>query len=458
MKETRKVSGIAMLPFLVFIVIYLGAGIILNAQGVDMAFYQFPAPTACLIGVIVAFLMFKGTVDEKFKNFAEGVGGEDIVIMCMVYLLAGAFATVAKTMGGVDSVVNLSLSILPSSVVTAGLFLVACFMALATGTSMGTLSALAPIGIGVVEATGLSMPLMMGAIIGGCMFGDNMSFISDTTIAATRSQGCEMRDKFKLNLTIAMPAAVLTFVLLLIFGRTNGAAEIAVGAYSIVKVLPYLAVIILALIGMNVFVVLTLGIVLCGAVGLAMGDLTVISLAQAIYNGMTGMAEVFFTSIFVGGLAKMVEKEGGINWLLDKIRAFIKGPKSAELGIAAMVSLTDMAIANNTVSIIVDGPIARGICEEYKVDPRRSASLLDLFSCVMQGAIPYGAQILMVGSLTAGAVSAMDVIPCLWYQGLLAVFAIISIFVPFADGVIKKDPWNFEHWMPESKVKELNKK
>ena len=446
--ETSKESALALFPFLLFIIIFIGAGVITGD------FYAFPAPTACAIGIIVAFLMFQGTVTEKFTTFAKGVGHEDIVIMCMIYLLAGAFSTVSKEMGGVDSVVNLGLSVLPASVVTAGLFVIAAFMSTATGTSMGTLSALAPIGIGVVEATGLSLPLMMGAIIGGSMFGDNLSFISDTTIAATRSQGCGMRDKFKVNLLVALPAAVITFVLLLFFGNTTGSADIAVGSYNIIKVLPYLSVIVLALIGVNVFVVLTVGIVFSGAIGMLMSGMTFISFAQAIYNGMLGMMEVFLTSIFIGGLAELVKANGGIQWLLNHIQKFIKGPKSAEIGIAAMVCLTDAAIANNTVSIIVDGPIARGICEEYKVDPRRSASLLDMFSCVMQGAIPYGAQILMVGSLTAGAAGAFDVISCLWYQGLLAVFGIISIFVPFADGVLKKNPWNFEHWCPESELKE----
>ena len=436
MKETRKSSALALFPFALFIIIYLGAGIILNSQGVDMAFYQFPAPTALLLAIIVAFLVFKGSIDDKCKTFCEGVGGEDITIMCMIYLLAGAFAQVAKDMGGVDSVVNLGLSVLPASVMTAGMFVIACFMSLATGTSMGTLSALAPIGIGIVDVTGLNLALMMGAIIGGSMFGDNLSVISDTTIAATRSQGCEMRDKFKVNMTIALPAAIITCILLLIVAR-GGSGSVDVGSYSLIKVVPYVIVIILSLIGMNVFAVLTVGILLSGAVGFLFADMSILSFAQAIYNGMLGMMEVFLTSIFIGGMAKMVEKEGGINWLLDKVTMFVKGPKSAEVGIAAMVCLTDAAIANNTISIIVDGPIARGICEEYKVDPRRSASLLDLFSCVMQGAIPYGAQILMVGSLTGGAVSAMDVIPCLWYQGLLAVFAIVSIFVPFADSAIK---------------------
>lgn len=452
--RNNKGRGTALLPFILFIVIYLGAGIILDIKGVEMAFYQFPAPTACLFAIIAAFIMFKGSINEKFEVFASGVGNIDIVTMCMIYLLAGAFSAVSNEMGGVDSVVNLGLSILPSNVVIAGLFVIAAFMSTATGTSMGTISAIGPIGVGVASAINMNMALTMGAIIGGSMFGDNLSFISDTTIAATRTQGCEMRDKFKTNFTIAIIAAAITIVLLLLAGRTDAAAALEIGEYSIVKTLPYIAVIVLALSGMNVFAVLTIGIAFSGFVGMLDG-MTILAFAKAVYSGMLSMMEVFLTSIFIGGLAKMVENEGGVDWLINKVRAFIKGSKSAEVGIAAMVSLADIAIANNTVSIIAIGPIVKSICEEYEVDPRRSASLLDIFACVMQGAIPYGAQILMVGALTSGAVDAFEIISCLWYQGLLAAVAIISLFVPFANGVIKKNPWNFEHWMPESKVKEL---
>lgn len=453
--EKKKVRSnkIALLPFLLFIVIYLGAGIILQSQGVDMAFYQFPAPTACLIGVAVAFIMFKGTMAEKFTTFAKGVGKEDIVIMCMIYLMSGAFSEVSKLMGGVDSVVNLGLSVIPAQYATAGIFIISCFMSLATGTSMGTLAAIAPIAIGIVDKTGLSYPLMMAAAIGGSMFGDNLSIISDTTIAATRTQGCEMRDKFRFNIIIALPAAIITTVLLLIFGTPDVIIEMEVGSYSLIKVVPYIFVLVFALLGMNVFAVLGIGVLLSGLIGMFTMGMSFLEFGQAIYNGMMGMMEVFLTSIFIAGLAEMVSKEGGLNWLLEKVQKVIKGPKSAEVGIAAMVSLTDVAIANNTVSIIVSGPIARGLCEKYKVDPRRSASLLDIFACIMQGAIPYGAQILMIGSLTGGAVTAFQVIPLLWYQGLLALFAILSIFIPFADKLIKKDPWNFEHWIPESQVK-----
>lgn len=432
MKHTQKRSALALLPFLLFIIIYLGAGIALQVKGVEMAFYQFPAPTACFIAVVVAFIMFKGTMNEKFEVFAKGVGNSDIVTMCMIFLLAGAFSSVANDMGGVDSVVNLGLSVLPPNLVIAGLFVIASFMSLATGTSTGTLSAIVPIGVGVANAIDINLALTMGAIMGGAMFGDNLSFISDTTIAATRSQGCEMRDKFKCNFLIAIPAALITVILLLIFGQADSGAAIEIGAYNIIKTLPYLAVIVLSLLGMNVFVVLTLGIFLSSIIGLFYG-MDILALAQSIYNGMLSMMDVFLTSIFIGGLAKMVEHEGGIDWLIHKISSLIKGRKSAEFGIAAMVSLTDLAVANNTVAIIVTGPIARNISEEYHVEPRRAASLLDIFSCVMQGMIPYGAQMLMAGSLTAGAISAVDMMPYLWYQGLLAVVAVISVFVPFAN-------------------------
>ncbi len=453
MQEKVKSNGIALLPFLIFIVLYLGSGIILQSKGVEMAFYQFPAPTACLIGVIFAFLIFKGTMDEKFTVFAEGVGQQDITTMCMIYLLSGAFSVVSKQMGGVDSVVNLGLSIVPAQFITAGLFALACFMSLATGTSMGTIAALVPIGIGVVDKTGLSLPLMMAAIVGGSMFGDNLSIISDTTIAATRTQGCGMKDKFRMNITIALPAAVITFILLLIFGRPEKLIELDIGAYSIIQVLPYLFVLIAALSGVNVFIVLTCGIFLSGFIGIIYTNMSFLMFAQSVYEGMLGMMDVFLTSIFIGGLSAMVTKEGGLQWLLDKTQKIIRGPKSAEIGISAMMIATDIAVANNTVAIIIEGPIARKICEKYKIDPRRSASLLDIFSCIAQGAIPYGAQLLMVGSLAAGSVTVFQIIPLLWYQGLLAVFAVLSIFIPYANWPIKKNPWNFETWKPMKEEK-----
>lgn len=447
-----KGSGLALIPFLLFIAIYLGAGLYLQAQGVEMAFYQFPSVVAIFIAVLVAFFIGKGTIDEKFAIFAKGAGEENILIMLMIYLLAGAFSTVAGAMGGVDATVNLGLSLVPARFITAGVFIISCFLAVATGTSMGTIGAIVPIALGVADKAGLNLVMVMAACVGGAMFGDNLSMISDTTISATRTQGCELRDKFKVNFMIALPAALLTVVLLLIFGVPVTPTPIGDLSFNFIKVVPYLLVLVLALVGLNVFLVLVIGIFSAGIIGMVGGELTIFTFAQNVWSGFTGMNEVFFLSLFCGGLAAMTAHYGGIAWLINQVRKIMKGPKSAQIGIAALVSVCDVAVANNTVAIIISGSIARDICREYKVDPRQSASLLDIFSCIFQGIIPYGAQILLVGSLTAGAVGPLDVIPFLWYQQLLAVFAILSIFFPFAAGVIKKDPWNWEYDCAESGV------
>lgn len=444
--ESPKANGLALVPFLVFIGVYLGAGIYCQSQGIEMAFYQFPAPVAIVFGVIVAFVMFKGGINKNFADFAKGCGEENIVTMLTIYLLAGAFATVAKAMGGVDATVNLGLSLVPAQFITAGLFVISAFIAVATGTSMGTIGAIAPIAIAVADKAGLNLPLALAAVIGGAMFGDNLSIISDTTIAATKTQGCEMRDKFKVNLIIAAPAAILTFILLLIFGKPEVVTALDAVTYDIVKVVPYIVVLVLAVVGVNVFLVLGAGVFIAGGIGIANGSLNIMSFAQNIYDGFTGMQEVFLLSMITGGLAYMVTRNGGLQWLLDRIQGLIKGPKSAQLGIAALAAAADLATANNTVAIIVVGPIAKSISTQYKVDPRRSASILDITSCIFQGAIPYGAQILLAGSLAAAsgfAIGPMDLIPLLWYQGLLAVFMIASMFIPYADGVINKTPWDW---------------
>lgn len=436
-------SGIALIPFIVFIGVYLGSGLILQAKGVEMAFYQFPAPVAVFCGIITAFILLKGTINEKFESFIKGCGNPDIIIMCIIYLLAGAFAGVSKAMGGVDSTVNLGLTYIPPQYVVVGLFIIAGFISTATGTSVGSIVALGPIAVGIASKAGLSLPLTLAAVCGGAMFGDNLSIISDTTIAATRTQGCDMRDKFKVNIFIAAPAAILTIVLLLIFGHPTTIPAMQTYDFNIIKVLPYIFVLVLALIGINVFAVLTGGIFLSGIIGLIYGDLNILSFAQQVFAGFTNMTDIFLLSLLTGGLAEMVTKAGGIQFLLNGIQKMIKGRKSAEIGIATLVSLIDAAVANNTVAIIINGPIAKEICEKYKVDPRRSASLLDTFSCVFQGLIPYGAQMLILTSFAKDAVSPMQVIPLLWYQQLLALSAIISIFVPFADGIIKKKPWKY---------------
>ena len=451
----RKGNGWALLPFLIFVAIYLGAGMILQHQGVEMAFYQFPSVTAMFIALLVAFCMTKGSINDRFRIFAKGAANEDVLTMLMIYLLAGAFSTVAAAMGGRDATVNLGLSLIPVQFLAAGMFVISAFMGTATGTSMGTIGAIVPIAVGIAEKSGVSVPLMLGACVGGAMFGDNLSMISDTTIASTRSQGCEMRDKFRVNFMIALPAAVLTIIVLLVVGRPDVVTNMDALEYSIVKVIPYLLVLLLALLGMNVFLVLTIGIFSAGIIGMATGSLTLFDFAQNTYNGFTGMNEVFFLTLFCGGMSQLITHNGGITWLINKLRGIMKGNKSAQVGIAALVSLSDCATANNTVAIVLSGPMAKDISRAYKVDPRRTASLLDVFSCVFQGIIPYGAQLLLAASLTTGLGIEMNptgIIPNLWYCWVLAAVAILSIFIPFADSVCRSDPWNWEHDCPESAV------
>ena len=454
----KRGGGLALIPFLIFIIIYLGAGLLLQAQGKEMAFYQFPSVTAMFIAVLAAFCMGKESINEKFSVFARGAANENVLTMLMIYILAGAFSTVAKAMGGVDSTVNLGLSVIPVQLLTAGVFVISAFMGTATGTSMGTITTIVPIVVGVADRSGLSIPMLLGACVGGAMFGDNLSMISDTTIAATRTQGCELRDKFKVNFFIALPAAAITVVILLLVGRPETVAPMGDLSFSIVKVLPYVAVLVLALIGVNVFLTLTIGIFSAGIIGMIGGELTVFTFAQAIWDGFTGMSEIFFLALFCGGLSEMIAHNGGITWLIEKLRGMMKGNKSAQVGVAALVSLADCATANNTVAIIVSGNVARDISREYKVDPRRTASLLDVFSCVFQGIIPYGAQLLTAATLTTLnydiVMSPAEIVPYMWYCWILAAFGLLSIFVPYADGTCRKDPWNWEYDVAESGVAE----
>ena len=438
-KENPK----ALLPLLIFLGLFLITGLILLNRGVENPFYQFPMPIAVSIGVVFAFILFEGSIEEKMNTFLAGMGEKNILTMCTIYLLAGAFSSVSQAMGGVDSVVNLGMSLIPIKYLAIGLFLITAFISISTGTSMGTLAAVVPIAIGLTDKTGMSLAFVMAIVIGGAMFGDNLSIISDTTIAATTTQNVEMKDKFRINIYIAIPAAVITIILLFFFSGNPEIIEGATYNYSFLKVIPYLFVLIFAVAGMNVFGVLTSGIFLSGVIGFFSGELTLLSITKEAYSGFTSMQNVFLVSLITGGLAYMILKEGGIQYLVNSIEKRVGGKKSGELGISALVALTDAAIANNTVSIIINGPIAKRISNSFKIDPRKIASLLDIFACVMQGALPYGAQILMVMGLTKGAVGPIDIIPLLWYQMLLAIFGILSIYIPFADGYINKNPWDF---------------
>ena len=451
MKKEDKISAKALIPFLVFIIIYLSTGIILHLRGVEMAFYQLPAPIAAFVGIISAFLLFGGSVDDKFENLIEGCGDSNIIIMCLIYLLAGAFSALASKSGGVDSVVGLGLSFIPAKFLTAGVFLIACFISIATGTSVGTITALGPIAVGLSESGGINLSLMLGALVGGSMFGDNLSIISDTTIASTRTQNCEMKDKFRMNIKIALPAGIITLILLLIFGAPESMPAQKDLSYEIIKIIPYIFVLISALMGLNVFLVLTGGILFSGFILLLDNGFDLLSLSQTMWEGFTGMFEIFLLSMLIGGLSNMVSKEGGINWIIEKIKKIARGEKSGEFGIAMLVSLADIAVANNTVAIIISGPIAKKMCNEYKIDPRRSASLLDAFSCVFQGIVPYAAQVLIAASFSKGKVAPFQIMPYFWYQFILGIVALISIYIPFTKA---KDKWNFEYDMVESKLKE----
>ncbi|MBS5988431.1 Na+/H+ antiporter NhaC family protein [Anaerococcus hydrogenalis] len=454
MKKNEKISAKALIPFLVFIIIYLSTGIILQLRGVEMAFYQLPAPIAVFVGIISAFLLFSGSVDEKFDNLVEGCGDSNIIIMCLIYLLAGAFSALASKSGGVDSVVGLGLSFIPGKFLTAGVFLISCFISIATGTSVGSITALGPIAVGLSESGGINLSLMLGALVGGSMFGDNLSVISDTTIAATRSQNCQMKDKFRMNIKMALPAGLITLILLLIFGAPESEPSQKDLSYELIKILPYIFVLISALMGLNVFLVLTGGILFSGIILLFDNGFDFLSLSQTMWEGFTGMFEIFLLSMLIGGLSNMVNKEGGINWIIGKIKKIAKGEKSGQLGIALLVSLADIAVANNTVAIIISGPIAKKMCGEYKIDPRRSASLLDSFSCVFQGIIPYSAQVLIAASFSKGKLAPFQLIPYFYYQFILGLVAIISIYIPFTR---PKDKWNFELDMAESEVKKYLK-
>ena len=454
--EERDASGVALLPLLLFIVIYLGAGMILQSKGVEMAFYRFPTVVAMTIAVIVAFLMYHKTgINENFTLFARGAGDENIMTMLMIYLLAGAFSSVAGAMGGVASTANLGLTIISPRFIVPGILVIAAFLSTATGTSMGTIGAIVPIAYQMAKTADLNMAFVISAVMTGAMFGDNLSMISDTTIAATRTQGVDLKDKFRTNAWISLPSAVITIVLMIIFSK--GGTSVGQLDYSVIKVIPYVLVLGLALAGLNVFTVLLIGILIASVVGIGTGTIGLMDIAGKIWTGYQGMMEVFLLSMLVGGLAEMTKHYGGLKWLITKTSKLFKGPKSASVGIAALTAITDAAVANNTVAIIVNGEIAREISEKYRIDPRRTASFLDIFSCIMQGFIPYGAQFLMTASLTKNSVNPTDMIPYNWYLIIIAAVSILSVVIPSYNKRVCKGEWDWEHMMPDYAVAKLEK-
>lgn len=425
-----------------FIAIYLGAGIVLEIQGKEMAFYQFPSVVAMSCAVVLAFCMFRTHgISANFSIFSRGAGDENIMTMLMIYLLAGAFSAVAGAMGGVEATSHLGLSLVPAKYVTAGIFLISGFLSFATGTSMGTIGAVVPLAYSMAQTAQINTAFVMAAVMCGAMFGDNLSMISDTTIAATRTQAVELKDKFRTNAWIALPSAALALILMLILGPEGVLAEQL--DYNVVKVFPYVLVVLLALAGLNVFLILLLGIVCAAAIGIALGEFGVVGCAVAMWQGYQSMIEVFLLSLFVGGLSELTKYYGGLSWLMDKVGKLIRGPKSASIGLGVLVGLVDAACANNTVAIVVTADLAREISRTYRIDPRRTASFLDIFSCIVQGLIPYGAQFLLVASLTNNAVNPAQMIPYNWYLFILAIAAVLSVLVPSYDRVCCRGRWDW---------------
>ena len=416
-------SLLSILPLLIYVTVFLGAGIY------NQDFYALPSPIAALIGIVSAFVLLKGKVNEKVDTFLKGCGDGKILTMCIIYLLAGAFATVSKAAGSVDTIVNLGLNNISAAYFPVGIFVIASFLSFASGTSVGSIVTLAPVVIELAEKSGSPLGLIGAALLSGAMFGDNLSVISDTTIAATQSIGCAMKDKFKTNFKLALPAAIIAIILFVIIGFNQETTSVVMAQKDInlVLILPYLLVITLSIIGLNVFVVLFIGLLFSGLLGLGYGTFGLMDFAKETYEGFTGMTEIFLLSLLTGGLAALVEKAGGINFLLRKISAVINSKKTALLGIGGLVSVANFCVANNTIAILISGKVSKQITENYQLKPQQSASVLDIFACYVQGIIPYGAQILILISLSNFKMSYTDLIFNSFYLHLLLVITLISI-------------------------------
>ena len=424
MKDTQ--SGIALLPFLVFVIIFLGSGIILDD------FYAFPASVAALCGVISAFLLPKASFQEKLKFFMKGCGEESIITMCIIYLLAGAFSAVSKATGSIDAVVFFGSQYFSAQYIPLGVFLMASFLSVSAGTSVGTIVALTPIVMGFAENTQTDINVVAASLLCGAMFGDNLSFISDTTIAATQSLGCQMKDKFRTNIMIAFPAAVIAAVIFIFLGGNSSSVVLesqASGSPSIWLIVPYLLVIVLSVLGVNVFLVLIVGVLISGIIGISTGSLSWLDFANKIYEGFLGMNEIFLLALLTGGLAGIVENMGGITFLLNKAKQMMRGQKSAYFGMGFLVSLIDAAIANNTIAIVLSGKVAQNITEKYNLSPKFSASVLDIFSCIVQGILPYGAQILILIKLSENKVNYLEILQNAWYLYFLLFFVVLFIII-----------------------------
>ena len=425
-ENSIKPNGFALIPFAVFACFYVGLSILAGRMGLDMPWYRVPMPVAFMVASALSLIISRRkSFEERVEAYARGMGEPNIMMMCLIFILAGAFASIAKGSGAVDAAVVIARSIIPEGLMVAGIFLVSCLISLAIGTSCGTIAAVTPIALGFVEPLNLDAALLVGAVVGGSMFGDNLSMISDTTIAATRTQGVKMRDKFLANGLVSSPAALLALFLYAMSGSAAGSMEVpAVTWRHMVLVLPYIMVLGLALAGFNVMALLFSGTVLAALIGGTLGRFALFDAMDMLGKG------ALIVALLAGGLFRSVQANGGIAWLTDRISKVIKGPRTCELGVFLLVSVVNCFTANNTVAIVIAGPIAKECASRFKVDSVRVASVLDTASCVVQGLIPYGAQILIALGVARGlgiAVDSFSLIKCLYYPPLLALAVLASI-------------------------------
>ncbi len=422
MKEMKNGNAWALIPLLLFVLLFLGVGIISGD------FTTMPLNVAITITVIVALLMNrKETFAKKVEVFTKGAVHSNIILMMLIFFFFLAFSTTAEKMGGVSSTVNLGLSLIPQNLIIVGLFIICMFVSISMGTSVGTVAAIAPVGFGFAQATDVPAALAMATVVGGAMFGDNLSMISDTTIAAVRTQKTKMSDKFKVNFKIVLPGAIITIIIL--FFLTNGISidHTKNYDYNLIKVIPYLLVLILALVGINVIIVLIGGTVLAGIIGLIDGSFGWNGLLNAISKGIIGMEDIAMIALLIGGLVGIIQHNGGIDWLLNFVRSKVKSKRGAELGIASLVSAADISTANNTISIIMAGPLAKNIADEYDVDPRKSASILDIFGGCFQGLLPYSPQVISAAGVAG--ISPFLMLQYSIYPILLGVCGLVAIIL-----------------------------
>lgn len=415
----NKPNAWALSPLVVFLCLYLVTSLLIND------FYKIPITVAFMVSSIYAVATTKGlSLNDRLLQYSAGAANKNIMLMIWIFILAGAFAQSAQAMGAIDATVNLTLRLLPGNLLLAGIFLASCFISLSIGTSVGTIVALIPVAAGIAAKTDVSVVFMTAVVVGGAFFGDNLSFISDTTIAATRTQGCVMRDKFRVNSLIAFPAALLVFIYYIIYGSHIEVAQ-NIPHVDWLKVIPYIIVLGTAVAGVNVLLVLLLGLISTGIVGMAYGTFDVFGWFGTMGKGMTGMGELIIVTLMAGGMLELIRFNGGVDYVLHRLTQHVKGKRGAELSIAALVSLANICTANNTIAIITVGPLANDIAEQFRVDKRKSASILDTFSCVIQGIIPYGAQLLIAAELSG--LSPINIIGYLYYPMTLGVVAILSI-------------------------------